>query len=81
METQKMMNAEAVAPIVIAVAAKIIGDGVCDQLVDDSGFFGWVKKFLSAIFGPILDLVEQFIDLNELAKKVCEGFLGSKGLL
>ena len=32
METQKMMNTEAIAPIVIAVAAKMIGDGVCDKI-------------------------------------------------
>ena len=81
METQKMMNTEAIAPIVIAVAAKMIGDGVCDDIFDEGGFFGWLLNFLSKIFGPILDLVDKFINLEDLAKKVCKAFLSKNGLI
>ena len=79
MEMEKMMNAEAIAPIVIAIAARMKKEGVCDKL-EEKGFFDiildLIRGVLDTIFPGILQIIETFIDLEDLAKKVCEGLLG-----
>ena len=78
MQAQNMMNAEAIAPIVIAIAAKIKSDGVCEKLKEDGWFekiASFITDFLSTIFPGIIDIITTFINMEDLLEKVCNAVL------
>ena len=74
---------EAVAPVVIAVIAVLKKAKVCEQLGEEKndcnfslkGLFGcligFLKKILNKILGPIIKIVNKFIDFYKLLELVC----------